>query len=128
MDDYLLYDDPNDDFLFDAIAFPTHIEKTYAYEAGIIFSDGNDEIIERDELGDNEERAATVPDEVTITRTKTGEPDAPAYQILSAENAAKDASCGIPPSGEVPLLQWPAAVQCRWSTTADKPFEFSLEI
>lgn len=42
MDDYLQYDDPEDDFKFDINVYPNHIIPKLAYEVGLISSDGDD--------------------------------------------------------------------------------------
>lgn len=48
-DDYLQYDDPEDEFKFDDVAYPTHIKPNFTYEMGYINSDGLD-IIQQSKL------------------------------------------------------------------------------
>ena len=69
MDEYLQYDDPADEFKFDHIAYPTHIEPTFAYELGLIVSDGYD-LVQDQELYD-EDAIADVSEDLVITPTET---------------------------------------------------------
>jgi len=46
LDEYLRYD--KEEFYFDPIAYPTHIEKDFAYEAGLIVSDALDVVRDKD--------------------------------------------------------------------------------
>ena len=124
MDEYLQYDDPDDEFKFDHIAYPTHIEKTYAYEAGMISSDGYDIIGDQILFDGND---ALVPDKPTPTDTNIWNTTHRAYEQASTFAAEQDALCNIPPSGEVPLLKWPKAVTCRWQKTLENPVDFRFE-
>ena len=129
MDEYLQYDDPGDDLKFDEIAYPTHIPKTYAYELGVIVSDGIDIVEDQAVFDEDVEALATelensfVPPDPPI-----GSRDGEGYQRATAAGQQTDAACNIPPSGAVPLLERPKAVACRWKKTMEKPAEFQFSV
>ncbi|USN55764.1 MAG: hypothetical protein H6765_04135 [Candidatus Peribacteria bacterium] len=93
MDEYLQYD--KEDFYFDPIAYPTHIEKKFAYEAGYINSDGYDAVGPTETL--------TSPDMPTAAdnpisprgRPDVGAPNHPGYTNQFQAAAQDDAACEV---------------------------------
>ncbi|MDP2669700.1 MAG: hypothetical protein Q8O99_01470 [bacterium] len=59
LQEYLTHN--TDDRKFDPIAYPTHIEKDYAYEAGYINSDGYDLISKQEDVLNQEPSVPTIP-------------------------------------------------------------------
>jgi hypothetical protein len=128
IDEYLQYD--TEDFYFDEIAYPTHIEKGYAYEAGYINSDGYDLIVDQETFPDPVRKPTVADTEVELLTDKIdyGDTSHPGFQKQNNAALEEDASCNIPTDRAVPILQWPEAFKCWLEKTLEKPVEFELEI
>lgn len=127
IDEYLKYD--TEDFKFDPIAFPTHIEKGYAYEVGYINSDGVDVVQPHEPF--NDDRENQVPEVLTTENTTPAEVGNTATTgAVKAMTAGEqdDAECGVPAGKAVPLLKWPQAFTCWLTNTIKKPVTFSVEV
>lgn len=119
--EYLTVDE--DEFDFDPIVYPNHIEQWFAYEQWFINSDWSDYIGLEDIVGwapDREplQTPVNVWDQVTP----------PGAVLASQQGRIQDAKCWIPTWEPVPLLKRPKAMQCWFTETLRDPINFSVEI
>jgi hypothetical protein len=127
IEEFLKYDDPEDEWKFDKIAYPTHIEKKYAYEVWYINSDWYDKIQRETDPLDRDLPAPPLP-QFNSSSLEAGDKSYEWFTDQTNKSESDDSLCGVPSEKAVPVPRWPRAFSCWLEKTLEKPFDFDVKI
>jgi hypothetical protein len=127
IEEFLKYDDPKDDWKFDKIAYPTHIEKKFAYEVWFINSDWYDKIHRETDPLDKDLPPPSLP-QFRSSQSESGDQSQNWFTDQTNTSQSNDTICGVPSEKAVPVPRWPRAFSCWLEKTLEKPFDFDIKI